>query len=249
LLQRKVGLVTGGSSRIGRAIALAWARDGARVIVSDTNTAAGHETVELIRTRGREAVFLAGDVSNPWDSQTLVEQTIAHFGRLDIACNTAGVEGPATALHKAPSAGVANAINVNLSAVFFGMRHQIAAMLKTGSGSIINMASAFGAAGFPAHSARAVNKHGVIGLTQVAAKEYGVYGIRINAIGVGAIHAPLVNRRDNEVELLAMLAESPAIGRLGRAEEVAELAAWLASDHASFITGAYYPIETGCLTE
>ena len=247
MLNNKVALVTGASSGIGRAVALVWAREGARVVVSDTNREGGEDTVALVRAQGEEAIFLASDVGRPEDARALVEQTIAHHGRLDVACNNAGIGGPSAPIADYPLDGWAQVININLSGVFYGMQAQIAAMLKTGGGAIVNMASVLGAVGFATNSAYTAAKHGVIGLTQVAALEYSRHGIRINAVGPGFIHTPMVSRLEADAARLAALIAAHPIGRLGHPEEVAELVAWLSSDKASFVAGAYYPVDGGSL--
>ena len=247
MLKNKVALVTGASSGIGRAVALMFAREGAKLVVSDVNAKAGEETASLVRAAGSEAIFVAADVGKPEDAKTLVEQAVTQFGRLDIACNNAGIGGPTAATADYPLDGWAQVININLSGVFYGMQQQIAAMLRTGGGSIVNVASVLGAVAFANSPAYTAAKHGVIGLTQAAALEYGTKGIRINAVGPGFIRTPMISQLEQDSAINAMLVAAHPIGRLGRAEEVAELIVWLASDRASFVTGSYYPVDGGYL--
>lgn len=247
MMKDKVALITGGSSGIGRAVALAWARAGAHVVVSDVNHEGGEATAELIRNAGVQALFVPADVSKPEDCEALVRRTVDHFGRLDAACNNAGIGGPQAHTADYPLDGWAQVIGINLSGVFYGMKFQLAAMLKNGGGTITNMASVLGAVGFAGAPAYAAAKHGVIGLTQAAALEYSARGVRINAVGPGFIQTPMISKLEEDQAVNDMLVAAHPIGRLGRAEEVAELVLWLSSDKASFVTGAYYPVDGGYL--
>lgn len=247
MLQHKVALVTGAGSGIGRAVAMAWAREGAKVVVSDLDRAGGEATVAQLRDLGAEAMFVAADAGRPEDAQALVVATLAQFGRLDIACNNAGIGGPSAPVAEYPLAGWAQVIQVNLTGVFYGMQAQIKAMLGSGGGSIVNMASILGAVGFAGSAAYTAAKHGVLGLTQAAALEVAQQGIRINAVGPGFIRTPMIAGLEQDPAVNAMLVAAHPMGRLGRAEEVAELVLWLSSERASFVTGAYYPVDGGYL--
>lgn len=246
-LVESTAIVTGGGSGIGRAVALAYAREGARVVVSDIAKANGEETVRLIEqaTPGAEAIFVRADASRPEDQEALVEAALDRFGALHIACNNAGIGGELNPVAEMSAEGWRQVIQINLSGVFYAMRAQIPRMLEAGGGAIVNMASVLGQVGTAKSSAYVAAKHGVVGLTQAAAIEYASRGVRINAVGPGYIDTPLLESLPAAAR--AALVDLHPIGRLGRAEEVAELVAWLSGDGASFVTGAYYPIDGGYL--
>jgi NAD(P)-dependent dehydrogenase (short-subunit alcohol dehydrogenase family) len=243
----KAAIVTGAASGIGRTCALLYAREGARVAVSDLNEAGSLETVRQIEQAGGEAFFQKADVSIPGDCQDLVEQTVARFGRLDFACNNAGIGGESLPTGEYGIESWEKVIDINLSGVFFSMRYQIPAMLASGGGAIVNMGSILSEVGFLNAPAYVAAKHGMLGLTKTAAIEYAAQGIRINAIGPAFIRTPLIAALEEDEQVYNQLVGLHPIGRLGEPEEVAELVVWLSSDRASFITGSYYAVDGGYL--
>lgn len=246
MLEGKAALVTGAASGIGRAIALAYAREGARVLVSDLDEAGGADTVRLVKSAGGDAQFMLADVSRPADAQALVERAVRAYGALHVACNNAGIAGDLAATADYPLEAWQRVIDVNLSGVFYGMKYQIAQMLRQASGgAIVNVASILGQVGFAGAPAYTAAKHGVIGLTQVAALDHSAHGVRINAVGPAFIHTPMISALEGDDASRRQLEALHPIGRLGRPEEVAELVLWLSSDKASFATGAYYPVDGG----
>jgi NAD(P)-dependent dehydrogenase (short-subunit alcohol dehydrogenase family) len=247
MLKNKVVLITGASSGIGRAMALVCAREGASVVVSDIDEAGAEATAVLVREVGNEALVIPCDIGEPAQCESLVAHCCEHFGRLDVACNNAGISGPSQRTADYSLDEWARVIQVNLSGVFYCMKYEIAAMLRHGGGSIVNVASILGAVGFATAPAYAAAKHGVVGLTHTAALEYAADGIRINAVGPGFIRTPMISALDGDAATHAMLVAAHPMGRLGEAEEVAELMAWLASSRAAFVTGAYYPVDGGYL--
>ncbi|MFT5933923.1 MAG: NAD(P)-dependent dehydrogenase (short-subunit alcohol dehydrogenase family) [Hydrogenophaga sp.] len=247
MLKNKVVLVTGAASGIGQAIAVVAAREGAHLVLSDINEHAGQAVLKQVRALGAQALFAVSDVSKPQDAQALVDQALAHYGQLDVACNNAGIGGETALLADYALDAWAQVININLSGVFFGMKAQIPAMLKNSGGAIVNTASILGMVGMATAPAYTAAKHGVIGLTQAAAIAYSAQGLRINAVGPGFIQTPMIEALEEDAEVKAGLIAAHPIGRLGLPEEVAELVVWLASSRASFVTGAYYPVDGGYL--
>lgn len=238
----KVALVTGAASGIGHATALLYAQHGARVIVSDINEDGGGDTVSKIKERGGDATFVNADVSDPEACQELVRKAVETYGRIDVACNNAGVVSELNKIADLDVEEWHKVIETNLNGVFYCLKYQIRAMLlQGGGGSIVNTASVLGTVGFASSSAYVAAKHGVVGLTKTAALEYSDTGIRINAVAPGFIDTPLFDGIHPKAR--KMLERMQPTGRLGRPEEVAELIIWLSSDKATFANGGYYPVD------
>lgn len=247
LFDGKVAIVTGGGSGIGQAACHLYAREGAKVVVADIDGKGGNETCRAIQEMNSEAAFVRADVSRPDDCQALVEATLEKYGRLDIAFNNAGIGGESNRTGEYSIEGWQKVIEINLSGVFYCMRSEIPAMLKSGGGAIVNMASILGQVGFSKSPAYVAAKHGVVGLTRTAAIEYAQQGLRINSVGPAFIHTPLISALEENTQVRDYLISLHPIGRLGTSEEVAELVIWLSSEKASFVTGAYYEIDGGYL--
>jgi NAD(P)-dependent dehydrogenase (short-subunit alcohol dehydrogenase family) len=243
-----VALVTGGSSGIGRATAIAFARDGAKVVVASRRTDQSEETVRLIEAAGGEALFVRTDMKKPAEIASLVARTIEHFGKLNYAFNNAGIEGdPFVPLAESSEATWDDVIAVNLTGVYLCMKHEIPHILKT-KGAIVNMASVAGLTGGRVGTAYFASKHGVVGLTRAAAIEYAAQDIRINAVAPAVIRTDMTQRAFFHDDALgAQVTAMHPMGRVGRPEEVAEAVIWLCSKHASFTTGHVLPIDGGRL--
>lgn len=246
----RVALVTGGAAGIGLATARAFAASGARVMIADLPGDAGEAAAKALQADGAEARFVAVDVADPDSVSGMVQATLSAYGRLDCAINNAGISGSQGPGSRRETAELdletwRRVIAVNLDGVFHCLRAEIPAMLETGGGAIVNMASILGGVGFAGASAYTASKHGVVGLTRVAALEYSRRGVRVNAIGPGFIETAMTAPIRSTDEGMAMLTAQHPIGRLGRPEEIASLALFLCSDAASFITGAYYVDDGG----
>jgi len=244
-LENKVAIVTGGASGIGKAIVELFVKEGAKVVVADLNEKLGDQLIDSLGDSN--IIFVKADASSAEDNKKIVDVAIENFGALHIAVNNAGIGGDSATVGDLSIEGWKKVIDINLNGVFYGMHYQLPEMEKVG-GSIINMASILGQVGFANSSAYVAAKHGVVGLTKSAGWEYATKGVRINAIGPGFISTPLV---DNalDADALKYLETQHAFQRLGKAEEVAELALWLASDKSSFVTASYYPVDGGYLAK
>ena len=251
LMAGQVALVTGGSTGIGRATALEFAAAGARVAIANSrNVEAGEAVVKQICERGGEALFVRTDVAAAPEVAVLVAQTVEHFGRLDYACNNAGVSGAPASLVDTDEAMWDNVIDVNLKGVWLCMKYEIPAMLEHGGGAIVNVSSAGGLVGTAGLGAYTASKHGVVGLTKVAALEYAQAGVRVNAVCPGVIRTSLFEQAaEQDAEFgRTQIARHP-IGRLGIPEEVAAAVVWLCSDAAALVIGAALPIDGGAVAQ
>ena len=243
----KVALVTGGGSGIGRATAVAFAREGAHVVIGNRNVQRGEETVSMIRENGGKASFQRTDVMVASEVEALIDHAIETCGRLDVAFNNAGIEGdvkPTVIDHT--EANFDAVMDVNVKGVWLSMKYEIPQMLKTGRGAIVNCSSVAGVIGFPAIGIYSASKHAVIGLTKAAALEFSAQGIRINAVNPAVIDTEMVDRLASGMNVKKDdLTTFHPIGRLGRVEEVAEAVLWLCSDKASFVTGHSMMVDGG----
>lgn len=244
--QEKVALVTGSATGIGRATALEFARQGARVVVADINIDGGKATVRDIQADGGEALFVRTDVSKLSDVEALVRQTVDTFGQLDCAFNNAGILGELAATFELAEANWDRVMAVNLKGIWLCMKYEIRQMLQHGGGAIVNTSSLFGLVGAANVSAYVASKHGVSGLTKAAALECAQQGIRINAICPGTTRTPMLDsvvQGDPQVEA-DFIALEPT-GRLALPEEIAAAVLWLCSDAASFVTGHMMSVDGG----
>ena len=249
-LNGKVALVTGAGSGIGRASAITIAREGAKVVVSDVVTEGGEETVRIIEDAGGEAIFVKADVSAAIDVEALVNAVVEAYGRLDCAHNNAGIVGPVADTHEYTEDAWDDVIRVNLKGVWLCMKYEITQMLQQGGGSIVNTSSVAGLVGHPWQTAYVASKHGMNGLTKVAALENAKLGIRVNAVCPGIVRTPRIEQyiADKPGWIEGFVEQEP-VGRLGESGEIAEAVAWLCSDAASFVTGHIMPVDGGFVAQ
>jgi NAD(P)-dependent dehydrogenase (short-subunit alcohol dehydrogenase family) len=239
----KVVFITGAASGIGRAAALAFAAEGARVAILDRSADALEEVKTSVKNAGAEVMAIACDVSSPEQVQAAVRQIVDRFGRLDVAFNNAGVENKAAPVHEIDLAEWDRILGTNLRGTFVCMKHELAQMVKQGGGVVVNTSSGAGIRGVAGGAAYAASKHAIIGLTRSAALDYAKQNIRVNAVLPGNIETPMMDRFTGGDIQKAIDLEP--VGRLGKPEEIAESVLWMASDLGGFVTGAATVIDGG----
>jgi NAD(P)-dependent dehydrogenase (short-subunit alcohol dehydrogenase family) len=245
ILDNKVALVTGGTSGIGKATALAFGAAGAKVVFSGRREEEGEDVANLIRSSGAECLFVRSDVSNETDVKELIQKTVATYGRLDVAFNNAGIESPTKPLHEHSLEHFDNLMAINVRGLFMCMKSEIQQMLTQGTGVIINNSSIAGLMGFAGISPYNASKHAVMGLTRAAALDYAKQGIRINAVNPGAIATEMTDRFTNTGITLEQFVSLIPMGRIGKPEEIAATVVFLCSDAASYITGQSLVVDGG----
>ena len=242
----KVVFITGAASGIGRAMVEAFAGEGANIAIMDVDPEGLNETEEMATKKGVKVLSVVGDVSSATDVQRAVNAVVERFGRLDAACNNAGIEGEQAPTAECTEENWNRVIDINLKGVWLCMKHEIPVMLEHGHGAIVNVASIAGMVGFAGIPAYVASKHGINGLTKTAALEYATRGIRVNAICPGAIETPMIDRfTQGEKEARQAMHDMHPMQRMGRPDEIANAAVWLCSDDASFVTGHIMPVDGG----
>lgn len=251
ILEGKAAIITGAGSGIGRATAKIFAREGAKLLISDVVAEAGTETLEALRAAGAAAIFMKVDVSKASDVAAMVAKAVETYGRIDCAFNNAGIEGEGAVTHKCSEENWHRVISINLTGVWLCMKAEIEQMLKQGGGgAIVNTSSLAGLAGSVGGPAYVASKHGVAGLTKTAALEYGRHGIRVNAVCPGPIRTPMMQRiMRGSAEAEQRFIRAEPLKRFGDPEEIGESVAWLCSDRASYVTGLAMPVDGGAIAQ
>jgi NAD(P)-dependent dehydrogenase (short-subunit alcohol dehydrogenase family) len=246
----KVAVVTGGTSGIGKAAAIALAQAGANVVVAGRRQAEGEETIRQIQAIGGDGFFVATDVSKEADVQALIEKTMARYGRLDIAFNNAGVDQETTPLPEQTEATYDRIMDINVKGVWLSLKHEIPAMLKNGGGAIVNTTSGLGLVGAVGVPIYVASKHAVEGLTKSVALEYAKQGIRVNAVSPGLIQTEMLDRTvQTNTELMEYFKTTLPMGRIGTPQEVVNAVLWLCSDASSFVTGHSLTVDGGYIAQ
>jgi NAD(P)-dependent dehydrogenase (short-subunit alcohol dehydrogenase family) len=244
-MSHPVVLITGALTGIGRATALAFANEGARVVVSGRRDDAGEKLVAELHGLGAEAEFIRADVRHEQDVQNLVDKTVARFGRLDVAVNNAGTEGKPGQVTEQTAESYAATFDTNVLGVLLSMKHELRVMQAQGSGSIVNLSSTMGQRGAPGASLYTASKHAVEGLTKSAALEAAAFGVRVNAVAPGPIETAMLDRFTGSADRKAGLVAGVPLKRAGRPEEIADAIVFAASPKASFITGQVINVNGG----
>jgi NAD(P)-dependent dehydrogenase (short-subunit alcohol dehydrogenase family) len=237
--------ITGALTGIGRATALAFAREGARIVVSGRRDEVGHALAAELRGLGAEAEFVRADVRRDDDVRDLVDQTVARFGRLDVAVNNAGTEGKPGPLTEQTAESYAATFDTNVLGVVLSLKHELRVMQPQGSGSIINLSSTAGQRGAPGAAIYTASKHAVEGLTKVAALEGAAFGVRVNAVAPGPVETEMLDRFTGTAERKAGLVAGVPLKRAGKPDEIAQAIVYLASGHASYVTGQILSVNGG----
>ena len=246
---QKVAIVTGGSSGIGRATAIALAKQGVKISIAARRVKEGEETVRLVKEAGSDGIFVRTNVANEDDVKSLVENTVTTYGRLDYAFNNAGVEQTMAPIVEQTVEEFDQIMNINVKGVWLSMKYEIPVMLKSGGGAIVNNSSVAGIMGFPQMAIYIASKHAVLGLTKSAALEYAKSGIRINAIAPGGVETEMANRvNENTPQWLETLTSMHPIGRIADPEEIANAVVWLLSEKASFVLGHTLLVDGGVVS-
>jgi NAD(P)-dependent dehydrogenase (short-subunit alcohol dehydrogenase family) len=246
MTDQKAAIITGGSSGIGRAAAVALAKQGVKIAIAARRAKEGEETVRLVKEAGSEGIFVKTDVANENDVRSLVEKTVKQYNRLDYAFNNAGIEEKTTPLVDQTSEVFDQIMNVNVKGIWLSMKYEIPEMIRTGGGAIVNTSSGAGVIGYPQQPIYIASKHAVLGLTKSAALEYAKSGIRINAIAPGVTETEMVERVDKQ--LIEHLKSITPIGRIGDPQEIANAVVWLLSDKASFVLGHTLLVDGGVVS-